>query len=424
MITNTVSEADFSIRGDLGASDEMSMGSQPLSENYEEMNEDRFQLDHLAVRLYQDQQHWKEEMALRPVEQWTVSEIRIWVESNVRRSAHHHGHPKLIELVSKLLVLMEEENMNGDLLLAGGKSYLAEKASVVLSGKSDLMRLKHATSMIFDAVTEAIELRGSVSYWDRIWMKSAAGQALCDEFEATAYCDDKFAKNKDGRVGERLRLALEPRPLESILHETIRHVENASNVVEADSYVSKKASSSTCNPSHFFKVVSIAPRNDPDVVWCNLIYVRTDVASVVQRDENRDSIFSSELMIDKTNEGSAKVNSRKQRRKHKQNKAASGRKKWWELLASVDFAQHGSAPPGHWHLNRNSCGDVLPHLSLSLKHDDNEDRGKGSERQVWHGEEDCCPLWWQFIPNGMVYKREPERLKRLFHELVRLDTHL
>lgn len=79
------------------------------------------------------------------------------------------------------------------------------------------------------------------------------------------------------------------------------------------------------------------------------------------------------------------------------------REQSWFLLASVDFCQHGSAPPGHWHLNRTPTGERVEHW--------------GPHGDVYHGSCWSCPLWWLVIPAGMDYRARPERL-----ELLPVDT--
>ena len=69
----------------------------------------------------------------------------------------------------------------------------------------------------------------------------------------------------------------------------------------------------------------------------------------------------------------------------------------WRPLVSVDFESHGSAPPGHWHLNQTPEGDMMPHW------------GPGKGNKVFHGDPRHCPLWWQLIPKGCIYKQTPPR---------------
>eukprot|EP00957_Ditylum_brightwellii_P178629 13606066-Ditylum_brightwellii.AAC.1 len=60
------------------------------------------------------------------------------------------------------------------------------------------------------------------------------------------------------------------------------------------------------------------------------------------------------------------------------------------------------------------CGDLLPHMSIRF--DTEENGGGSSSNEVWHGREDCCPLWWHFIPEGMNYKKMPSRLRKYYDE--------
>ena len=67
----------------------------------------------------------------------------------------------------------------------------------------------------------------------------------------------------------------------------------------------------------------------------------------------------------------------------------------WNILTSVDFLQHGEAPPGHWHVNRAPLGEFVPHW--------------GPSNDVVHGKPADCPVWWQLIPKGFKYCIPPER---------------
>jgi len=71
---------------------------------------------------------------------------------------------------------------------------------------------------------------------------------------------------------------------------------------------------------------------------------------------------------------------------------------WW-LVASVDFAHHGEAAPGHWHINRTPSGDRVEHW--------------GPRGAVFHGTCWNCPLWWLVIPAGLEYASRPLRLDLL-----------
>jgi len=68
----------------------------------------------------------------------------------------------------------------------------------------------------------------------------------------------------------------------------------------------------------------------------------------------------------------------------------------WRLITSVDFDQHGSAPPGHWHLNRSPDGSIMEHWGASLS-------------GIFHGNPKKCPFWWLLIPEGKRYKKKPDR---------------
>jgi hypothetical protein len=348
-------------------------------------DDERVAVDPSAGTLYRDHEYWRRETSLSDVKDWSAAELRPWIEGRIRWA----DPPPKIEvqsLVQRVLRLMEEEDIGGELLLAGGKSYLIEKTSLVGMSKADRMRLPHVAGLIFSAAREAEELHGTTSYWNRLAKSSAMGQALCEEYEKT------------GSIGTLLRLAMEPHPLDVIHFSSICHLEAANDVVEADEYVCKSVGSAA-SPC-LFKVVSVAPREDPSIVWSNLIYARSDLDHPAQGNGDDSAINS------KTSEETSPT-SRRQRRKDRHGRRQPPH---WELLASVDFAQHGSALPGHWHLNTTSCGDVLPHLQIS------EEEGGG--RETWHGVEDSCPLWWHFIPSGMSHKNTPHRLKTLFEEFT------
>lgn len=70
----------------------------------------------------------------------------------------------------------------------------------------------------------------------------------------------------------------------------------------------------------------------------------------------------------------------------------------WTLVASVDLQQHGSAAPGHWHLNRTPHGDIIPHY-----------HGEGKSEGTFHGTADSCPIWWHLVPRGMTHLCCPDR---------------
>jgi len=71
----------------------------------------------------------------------------------------------------------------------------------------------------------------------------------------------------------------------------------------------------------------------------------------------------------------------------------------WCLLTSVDLQHHGSAPPGHWHINRSPHGDVIPHY-----------HGIGGKQEgTFHGDPASCPIWWHLIPVGCMHLLCPDR---------------
>lgn len=170
----------------------------------------------------------------------------------------------------------------------------------------------------------------------------------------------------DNAIGKLLQQALEPQPLRSLLYTKL--VLKTTTVLEADLYVSKRVL-----PSHRhkkFKLVGLALEADKHTVVSTLVYGRSGANQ-------------------------------------------------WELLASVDFKQHGVAPPGHWHLNRTSRGGIMPHSNVSVQvkvkvglkaKPSRTQWGKG---EVWHGAPDSCPLWWLFLPRGMRYASETKRIRNL-----------
>lgn len=150
---------------------------------------------------------------------------------------------------------------------------------------------------------------------------------------------------RDSVIGEFLRSALTPLPREAIMYSVVDWLEEGS-VQEANEHVTKRSG----HLSQQFKVVSVSLAVDSDTVRSNLVYAKGD----------------------------------------------SG---WWNLLASVDFARHGSAEPGHWHLNRSPNEQTIEHYAF-----------KG---EVWHGSPENCPLWWMLIPAGKQYHMTPDRVAKL-----------
>jgi len=67
----------------------------------------------------------------------------------------------------------------------------------------------------------------------------------------------------------------------------------------------------------------------------------------------------------------------------------------WVLLFSVDFARHGEAFPGHWHLNITPSGQLVQHWGL-----------KGI---VFHGNPEHCPRFWHLVPEGKNWYKLPCR---------------
>ena len=325
--------------------------------------------------IYEESEFWKQETFLSPVDTWTTESLQSWIKSQV---LHSNKSPKYNDVLQKIQRVLCEEEIDGTLLLAGGKNYLMEKSSLVVTKKADRMRLDRAVSLIFASIQKAKELTGYVSYWDRLETESAGGKSVHQE----------FSQNDGTRLGDLLRFAMTPQPLARIEYSASNHLDSASNVTDADQYVSKLVNASD---SHMFKVVSIAPRESSSTVWSNLIYVRSDA------EESKTG--SSSLQA-----ASEHLLSRKQKRAIKRKKVPGS---LWVLIASVDFAQHGSAKPGHWHLNTSFSGDredLSPHMQVSVSE---------TSRETWHGSEDGCPLWWNFIPAGMTYKMEPHRISSL-----------
>jgi len=75
---------------------------------------------------------------------------------------------------------------------------------------------------------------------------------------------------------------------------------------------------------------------------------------------------------------------------------AKTKEKKWKLITSVDFDQHGVAPPGHWHLNRAPDAGLMEHWGVSISN-------------IYHGNPKKCPLWWFLIPKGKTYNKTPDR---------------
>jgi len=184
-----------------------------------------------------------------------------------------------------------------------------------------------------------------------------------ERLEATAMGEALCKEYQHNQIGKLLQQALEPQPLRALLYTTL--VLNTVTVVEADTYVSKRVLRD--HRQKKFKLVCLALESNENEVVSTLVY---------------------------------------------------GRARQWELLASVDFKQHGAAPPGHWHLNRTSSGGVVPHSHVSVqvtvqrKHKKHP-RTQWGKAEVWHGTPESCPLWWLFLPRGTRYASTPKRIRGL-----------
>eukprot|EP00301_Raphidiophrys_heterophryoidea_P008971 c13268_g1_i1.p1 GENE.c13268_g1_i1~~c13268_g1_i1.p1 ORF type:complete len:307 (-),score=76.11 c13268_g1_i1:28-948(-) len=289
------------------------------------MNQDTFDDDALVPSFmdYFDRGHWKQETRSKTIDNMTDLEVADFV-----RTLAVHEKDAQKTLLIKIAGVIEAQNIDGGLLIAGGSSYLKDSMEPVLSKREHPMLPKQIANVFREIA--ALGVKKADDYWDRIsHSNSPANISFYHEFQNSA-------------VGSMVQLALQPQPLEALRYTALDWLPRM-DVQFADKQVEKFSH----NPRELFKIVSVSLDTDPDIVRTNMIY--------------------------------GKDQSRK-----------------WALLASIDFARHGSALPGHWHVNRTPDGSMVEHWSI---------RG-----EVWHGEEEMCPLWWMMVPETKTHFMCPDRL--------------
>lgn len=91
-----------------------------------------------------------------------------------------------------------------------------------------------------------------------------------------------------------------------------------------------------------------------------------------------------------------------------------------ELVASVDFMTHGSALPGHWHINRPPPQEATESKNVSTNNISKKKKFLasldviehwGPKGSVFHGNPYKCPWWWLVVPEGVGYVETPVVVK-------------
>jgi hypothetical protein len=237
--------------------------------------------------------------------------------------------------------LLHEDNCTGALLLAGGHSQLADRGIGVVHKTTSVVKL-HARA-IFDAIQEL---------QTRLEQPDAATSYWERMGEGTQHEQDVVREfSHPNRVGQTLQAALCPLPASSVRYTIIHMPTSKLDVASCHRRIASRCNKSACA----FKVVSVASSDARDCICKNFIYYRE--------------------------------------------------KRKWLPLASVDFEQHGAAPPGHWHLNRGPHGDKVEHWGVDL-------------HNIFHGDPMHCPLWWLFIPRSKHYANLPQRVAHLVAPLA------
>jgi len=141
------------------------------------------------------------------------------------------------------------------------------------------------------------------------------------------------------KVGKFLKESLKPQPYSSISYECLDWLPQI-DVKYVHQQVEKVPDLATDK----YKVVSVCSEQDSDTVMYNMIFV-----------------------LDET--------------------------KRWFLLTSVDFAIHGEAESGHFHINRTPDSSMIEHWGLS--------------NRIFHGSGSSSPIWWKLIPSDKKYHKSP-----------------
>jgi len=244
----------------------------------------------------------------------------------IRAMSHAPGTSKAHSAVlGKLADAVEECELDGALVLAGGDQLLREKVFPKLKRSEGSVSM-HACRHVLKTLRNFATADG---YWSRLEMGAEEDMTMVIAFAGS-------------RVEPMLRLALQPRGRNEVAYSL--HECRFSDVAHAQHAVQQTLGTSPGPP---FRVASVVWSEQPGRVRQNLVFC---------------------------NEG--------------------GR---WLLLCSVDFARHGTAPSGHWHLNLTPGQDQVEHW--------------GPRGSVFHGSWHGCPLWWLVIPEGTQHLQIPLRLK-------------
>lgn len=278
---------------------------------------------------------WKGEMKVKPPAQYTSAELATFVRRGGKGARQEEGW-------SKFAGVLEADEVTGALLLAGGVDQLADR------GQNFVHRDKGVVKTIAREIFAALEkeqkralattANANSSYFDFY------GEPLARE--ADQMVSEEF---KSSELKNPLRRALMVYTAESIRYSHLR----ASDITTLDvNSVHRRVTRVLQSQAlEQFKVVSVSAFPWHDVIQKNFIFFKS------------------------TKDGKSR----------------------WEPLASVDFDQHGAAPPGHWHLNRAPDGDVMQHWGPHIN-------------KTFHGDPAKCPLWWLLIPEHFRYKNKPDRL--------------
>lgn len=234
-------------------------------------------------------------------------------------------------VIGKLADVVEECELDGALVFAGGEQLLQEKVFVKLK-KSESSVVMHASRDAMTALREFVKLNAVDGYWSRLEMGSQEDQAMVAAFAGSP-------------IEAILRRALQPRGRDEVVFSL--HECSFSDVAHAQHSAQQTFDSSPGPP---FRLASVVSTEQPRRVRQNLVYC---------------------------------------------NEAGE-----WLLLCSVDFARHGSAPSGHWHVNLTPGRDQVEHW--------------GPRGSVFHGSWHGCPLWWLAIPEGTQHLQTPLRLRTRF----------
>lgn len=307
------------------------------SQNEEEEEEERDDVALVPQRLesYFRSGAWKTELKVKQPMHYTPTELAAFVARAGKAS-------KQEECYGKFVGVLEAGEVTGALLLAGGPDQLADR------GQNFVHRAQHVVKRVARDIFVAVEkeqkravsttANTNSSYLDFFGDVSArpADQMVYEEFKAS-------------ELRSSLRSSLMMYPADKIRYSHLRCTETKLDVNSVVRRVARVLQSQT----EQFKVVCVSAFPLHDVIHKNFIFFKS------------------------TKDGKSR----------------------WEALASVDFDQHGAAPPGHWHLNRGPNGDTMQHWGPTINN-------------IFHGDPRGCPLWWLLIPENFKYKNIPHRLQQ------------